>query len=239
MQRTNIDSRLYLPYNDLSMIHFEHVSKVFKNSWTALYDINLKINEGEFVFFVGPTGAGKTTLLKLLYHAEILNSGKLKVLEYNLHESINDDKVAELRRKIGIVFQDFKLLNERTVYENLEFALRVTGTRPALIPEMIMSALNKVSISNRKDFFPYQLSGGEQQKIAIARALSKEPEILLADEPTGNIDYKGSAEIFNLLKTINYAGTTVVMTTHDNIIAETSNKRVIQLENGKVLSDGI
>lgn len=221
------------------MIIFDHVSKVFKNSWTALYDINLKINEGEFVFLVGPTGAGKTTLLKLLYHAEIPNSGKLKVLEYNLHESINDDKVAELRRKIGIVFQDFKLLNERTVYENLEFALRVTGTRPALIPEMIMSALNKVGISNRKDFFPYQLSGGEQQKIAIARALSKEPKILLADEPTGNIDYKGSAEIFNLLKTINYAGTTVVMATHDNIIAETSNKRVIQLENGKVLSDGI
>ncbi len=221
------------------MIHFEHVSKVFKNSWTALYDINLKIDDCEFVFLVGPTGAGKTTLLKLIYYAEIANSGKLTVLDYSLHKLIDDNKIAELRRKIGIVFQDFKLLNERTVYENIEFALRVTGTKPAMIPELIMSALNKVGLSIRKDFYPYQLSGGEQQKIAIARALVKEPKILLADEPTGNIDYKGSAEIFNLLKTINYGGTTVVMATHDNILAETSNKRVIQLENGKILSDGI
>jgi len=214
------------------------VSKVFKNSWTALYDINLRINDNEFVFLVGPTGAGKSTLLKLIYYAETVNSGKLSVLDYLLHNPITDNKVAELRRKIGIVFQDFKLLNERTVYENLEFALKVTGTKSAIIPDMIMSAINKVGLGNRKDFYPYQLSGGEQQKIAIARALVKEPKILLADEPTGNIDYKGSADIFNLLKTINYAGTTVVMATHDNILAGTSNKRVIQLENGKILSDG-
>jgi cell division transport system ATP-binding protein len=221
------------------MIIFEHVSKVFKNSWTALYDINLKINDSEFVFLVGPTGAGKTTLLKLMYYAEVLNSGKLMVLDYHLHNPITDNRIAELRRKIGIVFQDFKLLNERTVYENLEFTLRVTGTKSELIPEMAISALNKVGLGNRKDFFPYQLSGGEQQKIAIARALVREPKILLADEPTGNIDYKGSADIFNLLKAINYAGTTVVMATHDNVLAETSNKRTIQLENGKILSDGI
>jgi cell division transport system ATP-binding protein len=220
------------------MIIFEHVSKVFKNSWTALYDINIKINDNEFVFLVGPTGAGKTTLLKLIYYAEVPNSGRLTVLDYNLHNPITDNKIAELRRKIGIVFQDFKLLNERTVYENLEFALKVTGTKAAIIPDMIMSAINRVGLGNRKDFYPYQLSGGEQQKIAIARALVKEPKILLADEPTGNIDYKGSANIFNLLKTINYAGTTVVMATHDNILAGTSNKRVIQLENGKILSDG-
>jgi len=220
------------------MIIFEHVSKVFKNSWTALYDINLRINDNEFVFLVGPTGAGKSTLLKLVYYAETVNSGKLSVLDYLLHNPITDNKIAELRRKIGIVFQDFKLLNERTVYENLEFTLKVTGTKSAIIPDMIISALNKVGLGNRKDFYPYQLSGGEQQKIAIARALVKEPKILLADEPTGNIDYKGSADIFNLLKTINYAGTTVVMATHDNILAGTSNKRVIQLENGKILSDG-
>jgi cell division transport system ATP-binding protein len=220
------------------MINFEHVSKIFKNSWTALYDINLKINSGEFVFLVGPTGAGKSTILKLIYHAEKPNSGKLNVLDYNLADHIDDNKVAELRRKIGIVFQDFKLLNERTVYENIEFVLQVTGTRPQLIPEIIISSLNLVGLANRKDFYPYQLSGGEQQKVAIARALAKEPKILLADEPTGNIDYKGSAEILSLLKTINYNGTTIVMATHDNILAETSNKRIVSLENGKILSDG-
>lgn len=220
------------------MINFEHVSKIFKNSWTALYDINLKINSGEFVFLVGPTGAGKSTILKLIYHAEKPNSGKLNVLDYNLADHIDDNKIAELRRKIGIVFQDFKLLNERTVYENIEFVLRVTSTRPQLIPEIIISSLNLVGLANRKDFYPYQLSGGEQQKVAIARALAKEPKILLADEPTGNIDYKGSAEILSLLKTINYNGTTIVMATHDNILAETSNKRIVSLENGKILSDG-
>jgi len=220
------------------MINFAHVSKIFKNSWTALYDINLKVNSGEFVFLVGPTGAGKSTILKLIYHAEKPNSGKLNVLDYNLADHIDDNKVAELRRKIGIVFQDFKLLNERTVYENIEFVLQVTGTRPSLIPEITISSLNLVGLANRKDFYPYQLSGGEQQKVAIARALAKEPKILLADEPTGNIDYKGSAEILSLLKTINYNGTTIVMATHDNILAETSNKRIVSLENGKILSDG-
>ncbi len=221
------------------MINFEHVLKVFKNSWTALYDINLKITSGEFIFLVGPTGAGKSTILKLIYHAEKPNSGKLNVLDYNLHDHIDDNKVAELRRKIGIVFQDFKLLNERTVYENIEFVLHVTGTRPQLIPEIIISSLNLVGLANRKDFFPYQLSGGEQQKVAIARALAKEPKILLADEPTGNIDYKGSAEILSLLKTINYNGTTIIMATHDNVLAETSKKRIVSLENGKILSDGV
>jgi cell division transport system ATP-binding protein len=221
------------------MILFEHVSKIFKNSWTALYDINLKIDDGEFVFLLGPTGAGKTTLLKLIYYADEASSGKLSVLDYNLHNPIEDKRIAELRRKVGIVFQDFKLLNERTVYENLEFTLRVTATKPSIIPEIIISALNKVGLSNRKDFYPYQLSGGEQQKVSIARALAKEPKILLADEPTGNIDHKGALEILNLLKSINYAGTTVIMATHDNVIAETSNKRIVALENGKILSDGI
>jgi cell division transport system ATP-binding protein len=220
------------------MINCEHVSKIFQNSWTALYDINLNIKNGEFVFLVGPTGAGKSTLLKLIYAAEKPNSGKLSVLNYNLSNQLHDREISLLRRKIGIIFQDFKLLLERTVYENLEFALVVSGTRPSLIPEIILTTLNKVGLYNRKDFFPYQLSGGEQQKIAIARALAKNPEILLADEPTGNIDYKGKVEIFNLLKEINYSGTTVIMATHDYIIAESSHKRTIRLENGKMLSDG-
>ena len=220
------------------MIFFEHVSKVFKNGWTALYDVNLRIKEGEFVFLVGPTGAGKTTLLKLIYRGEEVSAGKLNVLDYVLHNNLQDKSITELRRKIGIVFQDFKLLLDRTVYENIEFTLRVIGIRPNLIPEITIAALNKVGMANRKDFYPYQLSGGEQQKVSIARALAKGPQILLADEPTGNIDHKGSVDILNLLKEINYAGATVIMATHDKIIAESSNKRVIQVENGKILSDG-
>jgi len=220
------------------MIFFEHVSKVFKNGWTALYDVNLRIKEGEFVFLVGPTGAGKTTLLKLIYRGEEVSAGKLNVLDYVLHNNLQDKSITELRRKIGIVFQDFKLLLDRTVYENIEFTLRVIGIRPNLIPEITIATLNKVGMANRKDFYPYQLSGGEQQKVSIARALAKGPQILLADEPTGNIDHKGSVDILNLLKEINYAGATVIMATHDKIIAESSNKRVIQVENGKILSDG-
>ncbi|MBS4016115.1 MAG: ATP-binding cassette domain-containing protein [Candidatus Latescibacteria bacterium] len=220
------------------MIVFEHVSKIFKNNWTALYDINLNVNKGEFVFLVGPTGAGKSTLLKLIYCGDSASSGKLNVMSYPLHDSLSDAQITQLRRKIGIVFQDFKLLLDRTVYENIEFTLRVIGIRPLLIPEIVTSALNKVGLYNRKDFYPYQLSGGEQQKIAIARAIAKNPEILLADEPTGNIDYKGSTEILRILKDINFNGTTVLMATHDHIIAETSNKRIVRLENGKLLSDG-
>lgn len=220
------------------MIQCEHITKIFQNSWTALYDVNLKITSGEFVFLVGPTGAGKSTLLKLFYCAEKPNSGNLHVLNHNLSNKLHDKDIALLRRKIGIIFQDFKLLMERTVYENIEFVLVVSGTRPSLIPDIASNALNRVGLYNRKDFFPYQLSGGEQQKIAIARALAKSPEILLADEPTGNIDHKGKLEIFNLLKEINYHGTTVIMATHDYIIAESSNKRMVKLENGKILSDG-
>ncbi|MEO0092304.1 MAG: cell division ATP-binding protein FtsE [candidate division WOR-3 bacterium] len=219
------------------MILFEHVSKIYHNSWTALYDINLKINKGEFVFLTGPTGAGKTTLLKLIYCAEFPDAGDLTVSGYSLNKNCSDKIITQLRRKIGIIFQDFKLLNERTVYENIEFALRVIGIRPYLIPEIVMSALSKVGLTNRKDFYPYQLSGGEQQKVSIARALAKNPEILLADEPTGNIDYKGSAEILGLLKEINYSGTTVIMATHDYLLAENSNKRVVKLQDGKILAD--
>ncbi|MEO0075668.1 MAG: ATP-binding cassette domain-containing protein [candidate division WOR-3 bacterium] len=220
------------------MIIFDHVTKVFKNNWTALYDINLKIDKGEFVFLVGPTGAGKSTLLRLIYYGDTISSGTLKVLNYNLNKHFTDQHITALRRKIGIIFQDFKLLLDRTVYENIEFTLKVLGIRPALIPEIVTSALNKVGMYNRKDFYPYQLSGGEQQKIAIARAIAKNPDLLLADEPTGNIDYKGSSEILNILKEINYNGTTVIMATHDHIMAESSNKRIVHLENGKILSDG-
>ncbi|MCS7258870.1 MAG: ATP-binding cassette domain-containing protein [candidate division WOR-3 bacterium] len=219
------------------MIIFDNVTKVFENKWTALFNINLKISKGEFVFVVGPTGAGKSTLLRLIYGGDKITSGRLQVFNYLLNNA-SDKDITNLRRKIGIIFQDFKLLMDRTVSENIEFALRVIGIKENLIPHIIADVLNKVGLYNRRDFYPYQLSGGEQQKIAIARAIAKNPEILLADEPTANIDYKGSDEIIGLLKEINYSGTTVIMATHDHILAETSKKRIIRLENGKIRSDG-
>jgi cell division transport system ATP-binding protein len=219
------------------MVIFEHVTKVFPNKWTALYDINLRINKGEFVFIVGPTGAGKSTLLKLIYGADTITSGTLRVMDYTLNHLVTNRQITDLRKKIGIIFQDFKLLMDRTVSENIEFALRAINIRDSLIPVIVSEALNKVGLYNRRDFYPYQLSGGEQQKIAIARAIAKNPEILLADEPTANIDYKGSDEIVKLLREINYAGVTVIMATHDHILAETSKKRIVRLENGKILSD--
>lgn len=219
------------------MVIFEHVTKVFPNKWTALFDINLQITKGEFVFVVGPTGAGKSTLLRLIYAGDRITSGTLQVLDYLLNNNISDKEVTALRRRIGIIFQDFKLLMDRTVQENIEFALQVIGVKRNLIPVIVAESLNKVGLYNRRDFYPYQLSGGEQQKVAIARALAKNPEILLADEPTANIDYKGTDEIIGLLKEINYTGTTVIMATHDHILAESSKKRIIRLENGKIKSD--
>ncbi|MEO0072172.1 MAG: ATP-binding cassette domain-containing protein [candidate division WOR-3 bacterium] len=219
------------------MVVFEHVTKVFPNKWTALFDINLHIAKGEFVFIVGPTGAGKSTLLRLIYAGDRVTSGTLQVLDYVLNNNISDQEITALRRRIGIIFQDFRLLMDRTVQENIEFALQVIGVKRNLIPIIVAESLNKVGLYNRRDFYPYQLSGGEQQKVAIARALAKNPEILLADEPTANIDYKGTDEIIGLLKEINYAGTTVIMATHDHILAESSKKRIIQLENGKIKSD--
>ena len=219
------------------MIEFVGVSKVYGNSWTALSEINLKIDKGEFVFITGPTGAGKTTLLRLIYREELPTAGNVTILGYNL-VSLPHNEIPNLRRQIGIVFQDFKLLYERTAYENLEFSLRVIGIPKPVIKKKIADTMDRLGIWHKRDNYPYELSGGEQQKVSLARGLVKDPMILLADEPTGNIDPEGSAEILNIFKELNYQGTTVIMATHDTKLPKTLRKRNIKLEKGKIISDG-
>jgi len=212
------------------------VSRLYQHSWPALTDVNLTIEKGDFIFILGATGAGKTTLLRLLYRQDIADSGKVSVLGYDL-KKMPLAEVPHLRKRIGIIFQDFRLLAERTVYENLEFVLRVIGTEPEEIPGRIQETLNRLGLVHKKDSYPHQLSGGEQQKTSIARALVKEPEILLADEPTGNIDPKAAADILNILKDINYQGGTVLMATHDADLAERTRRRRVTLDAGRIVRD--
>lgn len=217
-------------------IVLENVSKLYHNSWPALTDVSFRVEKGDFVFVLGATGAGKTTLLRLLYRAEIPESGNISVLGYDFN-LITRKEVPALRRRIGVVFQDFKLLSDRTAYENLEFVLQALGTRSDLIPQRIQETMVQLGITHRRDAYPHELSGGEQQKVSIARALVKEPELLLADEPTGNIDPKGSADILNLLKDVNYRGTTVLMCTHDAELALGSHRRCVTLDAGRIVRD--
>lgn len=217
-------------------IELARVSKLFDGSWPALTDLDLRIERGDFVFILGATGAGKTTLLRLLYRHDVPDAGDINVLGYDLNR-IKPKQVSALRRSIGVVFQDFKLLSERTTYENLEFVLRAIGTRSDLIPPRIQETLTQLGILHRRDAYPHQLSGGEQQKVSIARALVKEPELLLADEPTGNIDPKGSADILNIFKDVNYRGATVVMATHDAELSMNSGRRCVTLDAGRIVRD--
>jgi cell division transport system ATP-binding protein len=219
------------------MIEFVGVSKTYENAWTALSEIDIKIDKGEFVFITGPTGAGKTTLLRLIYREELPTLGAITVLGYNL-KNLKLKEVPALRRQIGIVFQDFKLLFERTAYENLEFSLQVIGIPKAVIKKKIADTMNRLGIWHKRDAYPFELSGGEQQKVSLARALVKDPMILLADEPTGNIDPDGSDEILNIFRELNYQGTTVIMATHNTKLAKASRKRSIRLEKGKIILDG-
>jgi cell division transport system ATP-binding protein len=219
------------------VIEFDEVSKVYGNSWTALSEINLTIDKGEFVFITGPTGAGKTTLLRLIYREELPTAGSVTILGYNL-VSLPHNEIPNLRRQIGIVFQDFKLLYERTAYENLEFSLRVIGIPKPVIKKKIADTMDRLGIWQKRDNYPFELSGGEQQKVSLARGLVKDPMILLADEPTGNIDPEGSEEILNIFKELNYQGTTVIMATHDTKLPKTLRKRNIKLDKGKIIADG-
>jgi cell division transport system ATP-binding protein len=214
------------------------VSKLYQSSWPALTDVSLTVDKGGFVFILGTTGAGKTTLLRLLNRQDVPDSGEINVLGFDLN-AMTPGEVPALRRRIGIVFQDFRLLAERTVYENLEFVLRVIGTDPEVIPERIQQTLNRLELVHKKDSYPHQLSGGEQQKTSLARALVKEPDILLADEPTGNIDPKAAAGILDILKDINYQGTTVLMATHDADLAERTRRRRVTLDAGRIVRDEV
>ncbi|MFQ5586338.1 MAG: cell division ATP-binding protein FtsE [Thermodesulfobacteriota bacterium] len=216
------------------MIQMYHVYKRYDNSLTALSDITIKVDKGEFVFITGPSGAGKTTLLKLIFGTESPTEGQIIVDGRN--QSRMDRKyTAFLRKKVGFVFQDFKLLPQRTVYENVALALEVLGVPPSEVKVRVLRALSYVGLKHRANYKPLTLSGGEQQRIAIARALVKEPAILLADEPTGNLDPDLATTIIDLFRDINIKGTTVVTATHDRNLIERSHKRVIHLERGMVV----
>jgi cell division transport system ATP-binding protein len=221
---------------DTPAVAIHKVSRLFGGNWPALTDISFRVERGDFVFILGATGAGKTTLLKMLYGADRPDQGEISVLGFDLG-AFKRARLPELRRRIGIVFQDFKLLGDRTAYENLEFVLRAVGTRPDLIPVRIQETMTQLGIIHRRDAYPDELSGGEQQKVSIARAFVKVPELLLADEPTGNIDPKASADILNTLKDINYRGTTVIMATHDSELARGSGRRCVTLDAGRVVRD--
>ena len=219
-----------------TVIKLAKVSRQYGGAWPAITDVDFQVSKGEFVFVLGATGSGKTTLLRLLYRAELPDQGDISVLGHDLLR-MKDRQLPGMRKRIGVVFQDFKLLSERTAYENLEFVLRAVGTEPDIIPVKVQETMTQVGILHRKDAYPSQLSGGEQQKVSIARALVKEPELLLADEPTGNIDPKGTADILNILKDVNYRGATVVMATHDAELAEGARRRVVTLDAGRIVRD--
>ncbi|MEW6686739.1 MAG: cell division ATP-binding protein FtsE [Candidatus Edwardsbacteria bacterium] len=218
------------------MIELRHVDKLYEKDWFTLKNINLKINKGEFVFLVGPSGSGKTTLMKLIYMDEFPTRGEVIVAGFRASK-IRRREIPLLRRKIGVVFQDFKLLPDRNAYDNIAFALQVTGTRRSETQKKVLKALTDVRLSHRRDAYPYQLSGGEQQKISIARALVHEPFVLLADEPTGNIDPEGAAEILQLLREINTKGTAILMATHDLELVKRLPYRRLQIEKGEIKSD--
>ncbi|MDO4635423.1 MAG: cell division ATP-binding protein FtsE [Streptococcus sp.] len=220
----------------MSLIELRDVTKKYHRSTTALRGINLSVNQGEFVYIVGPSGAGKSSFIKLLYREEKLTSGALKVGKFDLNKMKKKD-VPILRRSIGVVFQDYKLLPQRTVYENVAFAMQVIGERPKNIKRRVPEVLELVGLKHKMRSFPDQLSGGEQQRVAIARAIVNNPKLLIADEPTGNLDPEISMEIMQVLERINFQGTTVLMATHNSQIVNTFRHRVIAIENGKIVRD--
>ena len=218
------------------MITMENVTMKYSADKIALKDVNINIEKGEFVFVVGSSGSGKTTFIKLLTKELNPTKGKISVAGYN-YNKIRRRQIPKVRRKIGVVFQNFRLLNDRTVYENVAFAQRVIETPSRYIRKQVPAVLTMVELADRYKAYPRQLSGGEQQRVAIARAIVNKPDIILADEPTGNLDPKTSWDIMNLLEDINSKGTTVVVVTHNKEIVNAMKKRVITLKKGVVISD--
>lgn len=218
------------------MIKLANVTKQYPTGNTALSDISFDIDQGDFVFLVGPSGSGKTTLMRMLIRETIPTSGSISIGEWDLVK-LPDAKVPHLRKKIGVVFQDLKLLRDRTIFENILFPLEVVGMDELEAKKRVDEIIEQVGITEHRDKFPIQLSGGEMQRAAIARALAFSPEILLADEPTGNLDNTTSWEIVKLLQDINNLGTTVIMATHNTDIVSSLLKRTITLEKGKLVKD--
>ena len=218
------------------MIKLENVTKIYKNDVVALRDANADIQKGEFVFLVGPSGSGKSTFIRLLNHEEQPDRGRIFVAGKDIGK-LSHWKVPYLRRNIGCVFQDFKLLPNKTVYENVAFALEVIGRPNNVIRSQVPAILELVGLSDKAKNMPNELSGGEQQRVSIARAFVNRPLILLADEPTGNLDPNTSVGIMRLLDRINRTGTTVVMCTHDRSIVDSMRRRVLQLDRGVIVRD--
>jgi cell division transport system ATP-binding protein len=218
------------------MIKLEHVTKTYKGNILALREASVEINKGEFVFLVGPSGSGKSTFIRLLNREETPENGHIFVAGKDIGE-LSTWKVPFLRRNIGCVYQDFKLLSNKTVFENVGFALEVIGRPRNVVRTQVPAILELVGLGNKSERFPHELSGGEQQRVSIARAFVNRPLILLADEPTGNLDPATSVGIMRLLDRINKTGTTVVMATHDRGIVDTMRRRVIELDRGSIVRD--
>ncbi len=220
------------------MIDFKNVSKVYDNGTKALSNVNIHIDKGEFVFVVGASGAGKSTFLKLMMREEVPSSGTIRIKDYNLGE-MKKRKIPYFRRNMGIVFQDFRLIPNMTVYDNVAFAMRVVGAREKDIRKRVPYVINIVGLPQKAHSYPNELSGGEQQRVALARALVNNADIIIADEPTGNVDPQMSLEIVELLKRLNETGTTVIMVTHAHDLVTRFDNRVIVLDSGEVVSDGL
>jgi cell division transport system ATP-binding protein len=218
------------------MIKLDNVSKVYKESVKALEDVSVEVAKGEFVFVVGPSGSGKSTLIRLLLKEEEPSKGEIFVAGKNIGR-LTPWKVPYLRRNMGVVFQDFKLLTDKTVFDNVAFALEVIGQSRAIVNTRVPEILELVGLRDKMSNYPDELSGGEQQRVSIARAFVNRPLILLADEPTGNLDPGTSVDIMKLLDRINRVGTTVMMATHDNAIVDAMRRRVIELDSGQVVRD--
>ncbi|HJG46133.1 cell division ATP-binding protein FtsE [Corynebacterium variabile] len=219
------------------MITFEKVSKTYRGSGRpALKDVSVSIDKGEFVFLIGPSGSGKSTFLELMIREEIADSGTISVADYRVN-TLKARDVPKLRQRIGYVFQDFRLLPKKNVFDNVAFAMQVIGKNKEETATAVARALDLVGLSGKENRLPNELSGGEQQRVAIARAVVNRPLILLADEPTGNLDPDTSTELMGLLSRINRDGTTVVMSTHDNTAVDSMRRRVLELSKGKLVRD--
>ena len=218
------------------MIKFQNITKIYPPNTTALRDINLHINPGEFISIVGQSGTGKTTLIKLLTAEERATSGKIIIGDWDI-TNIKQREIPALRRQIGVIFQDFKLLPKKTVFENIAFALEVCGASQKRIKNIVPQVLHIVDLEEKVGRYPKQLSGGEQQRVAIARALVHRPKILVADEPTGNLDAINTREVADLLLKINEFGTTVLLVSHNRELVNSLQKRVVTLEQGVIVAD--
>ncbi|MFK2825488.1 cell division ATP-binding protein FtsE [Bacillus sp. B190/17] len=218
------------------MIEMKGVTKTYPNGVTALRNVDVSIKQGEFVYVVGPSGAGKSTFIKMMYREEKSSSGQIIVNGVNL-STLKDKQVPLLRRQVGVIFQDFKLLPTLTVYENVAFAMEVIEESPSVIRKRVMDVLNLVGLKNKARMLPSELSGGEQQRVSIARSIVNQPKVVIADEPTGNLDPDTAWDIMSIFEKINHQGTTLVMATHNKDIVNTIRRRVIAIESGRIARD--